>query len=29
ATDLYYSTMDDSDYLPDIGVGRFSVVNTL
>ncbi len=24
-TDLYYSTMDDTDYLPDIALGRLSV----
>jgi hypothetical protein len=26
ATDLYYATMTDLDYIPDLGVGRFSVV---
>jgi len=25
ATDLYYACMDDTDYVPDIGIGRFSV----
>jgi hypothetical protein len=25
ATDLYYATMTDPDYIPDLGVGRFSV----
>jgi len=24
-TDLYYSTMTDPDYIPDLGIGRFSV----
>jgi len=26
-TDLYYSTMTDPDYIPDLGVGRFSVTS--
>ena len=25
ATDLYYATMTDPDYIPDLGIGRFSV----
>ena len=25
ATDLYYSTMTEPDYIPDLGIGRFSV----
>jgi hypothetical protein len=28
ATDLYYSTLDGNDYLPDVYIGRFSVQNT-
>jgi len=27
ATDLYYATMTDGDYIPDLGVGRFSVTS--
>ncbi len=26
-TDLYYSTMTDPDYIPDLGIGRFSVTS--
>lgn len=28
ATDLYYSTMTDPDYIPDLGIGRFSVTSS-
>lgn len=27
-TDLYYSTMTDADFIPDVGLGRFSVVTS-
>jgi hypothetical protein len=27
ATDLYYTTMTDPDYIPDLGIGRFSVTS--
>ncbi|MFH1313086.1 MAG: C25 family cysteine peptidase [Candidatus Eisenbacteria bacterium] len=27
ATDLYYATMTDPDYIPDLGIGRFSVTS--
>jgi len=28
ATDLYYATLEGSDYFPDVGIGRFSVDST-
>ncbi len=28
STDLYYSTLSDSDFLPDVGIGRFPVQDT-